>query len=844
MKRLWKPGDFIAGRWRVLKSAAKTGTTSRVYIVHDPQWNQPLALKVLDPEVPARDPAAADRFISEARIWIGIDPHPNVVQALMVRYVEGLPGIFLRYAPSNLAELVRAASLKPEHILVLAMQCCDGLNHVYSHGVRAHRDLKPPNCLIAVTGELQVTDFGLSIVAEHAKEGALQSRPAGTPAYMAPEVFAGLTADVRSDVYSFGTMLYELLSGHPPFATEVWEDLRKRHLEEEPPTAPLFDSIVRRCLEKDPEARFADFNEVRTALDREYEKLTGKSAPEPKKAPPLSSKGWTNKGANLSTLGEYEEALLCFDNALRANPGDFLAWYNRGNALLKMGQFENASSAYESARTYFSAFDTDPVQLAQILVNHGVALASLGKHIDAITKFDDALRAVHGFREALLGKAAALNGSEQFSAALETAEELLRDSPNNGKALYCKGRTLGGLQRWIEAGTALLAIPAGDKEHVQALFQAGQCFARADEYERALEAFSKLSQAIPDSLEVWERIAQVSEKLGRTSNALAALERVVELNPNRCDAWKQKARLQFQREEWSEVVKASEQVVKREAGDAGAWIGMAGALELQHDFGRALEAYKHGMRADPKSAKACLGAAYIERDHGDEKRAYKLFKRLTKLDPSIPEAWVNAGRLSGKLGQHKEALRMIEHSLKLRPEDHQAWASKALALIHLGRYEEALEATNSAIERNEFDANVWDLRGIALIRLDRYDDAIASYDRALELNPRLERARMNRDAAIEHRAMLGRLAKLPPGLHIVSPDELGGLASFLGWSKPGKHADRIKVCARDVEKNPADPFAWLNKGLAHKAAGESVAAEECFDEARRLGLELPKELHD
>ena len=218
-----------------------------VYIVFDHEWRKKLAAKTFQHEVLGDDPSIKQRFRGEALTWIGLDPHPNIVTALFVKNIGSMPFIFLEYeAGGDLSSWIKSSktSRSLPWALQLAVGFCDGINYAYSKGIKAHRDIKPGNCLISETGELKVTDFGIAslLMPDDSASSGHRQRPAspghpragrltqvgsllGTAPYMAPEQFFDASlVDARADIYSFGIMLFEMLTGRLPFAGRDLEE--------------------------------------------------------------------------------------------------------------------------------------------------------------------------------------------------------------------------------------------------------------------------------------------------------------------------------------------------------------------------------------------------------------------------------------------------------------------------------------------------------------------------------------------------------------------------------------------------------------------------------------------
>jgi serine/threonine protein kinase/tetratricopeptide (TPR) repeat protein len=237
------------------------GGMGEVYRARDARLDRDVAIKVL-PEDVAMDPDRVRRFQQEARA-IGALNHPHICQIydlgpgyLVLEYIDGaqLGG------PLAASEAVR-----------LILQVADALHAAHQKGI-LHRDLKPANILVTTDGRVKVLDFGLAKVmtSEHDATHTIEGVVAGTTAYMSPEQAEGRPLDARSDVFSFGSVLYEILSGTRAFGGETAAQVVSAVLRDDPPplTAyPELDRIVRRCLAKHVNGRFPTMHDVKVALE-------------------------------------------------------------------------------------------------------------------------------------------------------------------------------------------------------------------------------------------------------------------------------------------------------------------------------------------------------------------------------------------------------------------------------------------------------------------------------------------------------------------------------------------------------------------------------------------------
>ena len=240
-----------------------------VYLARDTKLDRCVAVKSL-PRESMDNPEVRGRLTREAKVLASLN-HPNIATIHdIVEEEDGSPFLVLEYVPGQtLAERITSSKLKPQKALSIAQQIAEAVSAAHEHNV-VHRDLKPANIKITAEGRIKVLDFGLAkiVCAEAVNQPIAVTQPGrimGTPTYMSPEQARGQESDERCDIWSFGCILYEMLTGKVAFKGETVSDILAAVLDREPDWQALPKSIpanvrilLRRCLKKDPQRRLHD----------------------------------------------------------------------------------------------------------------------------------------------------------------------------------------------------------------------------------------------------------------------------------------------------------------------------------------------------------------------------------------------------------------------------------------------------------------------------------------------------------------------------------------------------------------------------------------------------------
>ncbi|MEK6274401.1 MAG: protein kinase [Actinomycetota bacterium] len=273
-------GELIAGRYE-LEKLVGSGGMSNVFRAHDRLLERTVALKILHEQY-TRDEDYVERFRREARAVAQL-AHPNIVTVIDRGEQEGRQFIVFEYIDGeNLKELSNRGPLDVREAIRLSLQVARALSFAHHRGL-VHRDVKPQNVLLNDEGQAKVTDFGIARSLD--VHGVTQTGTVlGTSDYIAPEQARGQKVDPKTDIYSLGVVLYELLGGEVPYAGDNFVAVAMRHvnepvpsvLERRPDCPVRLDLAIQRAMSKDPEDRFESMDEFAGELEACLAELDGR----------------------------------------------------------------------------------------------------------------------------------------------------------------------------------------------------------------------------------------------------------------------------------------------------------------------------------------------------------------------------------------------------------------------------------------------------------------------------------------------------------------------------------------------------------------------------------------
>jgi len=916
MATLWQPGDALPfegyERWEIHQ--AIQGGMGVVYIVYDRPRRETFAAKTFRDELFERIPDIAARLVREADTWINLDRHENVTRACFVQQIEDKPFLFLEYVSGgNLAQWINTLRLTGDvpQLLRFAINLCDGMTHVLARGVKAHCDLKPSNCLITADRVLKITDFGLAKVLDiedgTGGETLLRRRAGedlpdspgllGTPPYMAPEQFDDPRhLDLCADIYSFGVVLFEMLTGRLPFEAENWRDLQRLHQTQSAPdpveVSPDLRAVLQVCLAKDPAKRFTSFDAIRGCLAKAYHALTGMQPAAPRPAVALHAQEWYEKGLSLAALGKYEEELKCLARVFAIEPDHPHAWNNKGAALMQLGRGE------EALPCVVRSLELDPGNYVAWR-NKGLLLSEQDRHAEAADCFDKALLLNPNDDATWLAKGITLKSNASIQESLTCYEHAISLNQRSADTWLLKGDALIGLGRFREAlnclqeaqrlGSAaagrLIAYCLNVLDAMLDPAQAGNeemaivGFIQEGPFDQASAASDRAVAASPNSATAWFLKATALARAGRNEEAIECLDRGLQLDPGHVEGWTDKGNALDHLGRTEEAIACYEQALALDPENTKAWLDKGVALGRAGQYDLALACLDSSLRLNPQYALAWLNKGAVLGEMGRIQEAILCFGEAEKLghpsaklalatardiwassseaspvpspaqssnaspsvgpglippSPTVPvaAAEVDDPAASSPTPSLRET---ISEVLPSGPLDTADWLNTGVRLRAEGQHEVALFCYNKALELDPEYQTAWLNKANVLSVLGEFDEAIACYDLALALNSADDFAWYGKGTALSGQGRYDEAVSCYESALEQNP-QLEQAWCNKAWALAclSRHEEAIDCYRRALELVPDDVLAWRGTGSALSHLKRYAQAVDCFDCALRI----------
>ena len=739
------------------------GGMGEVYRARDTRLGRDVAIKVL-PEIFARDPSRVARFEREARMLASIN-HPAIAAIYGAEESGDVRYIVMELVPGEtLAERLLRGALPMEESLSFARQIAEALEAAHERGV-IHRDLKPSNIKITPDGKVKVLDLGLAkamempspgeglsdsptITQEHTRPGTIL----GTAEFMSPEQARGKEVDKRTDIWAFGCILYETLSGRRAFAGETLSDVLAAILSREPDWKALpSDTPIRvrellsRCLAKDASQRLRDIGDAKLILDDSFAETSGQRTSFPELSP-RRARRW----------------LLLAAAAAVAASIILLAVWARGRARRSVGlpnekylavlPIRDLSGSPSGKLVGDGLAETLSVRLSKI---PGIQVVTPAASAAAADRQPDPFAAGRSVGANLIVRATYQREGDRMR--ITYAVWKLPDRRQvAGEIVEGSASDIFGIQdRLAERVASSLRLPTAEPGRPTSPAMA----LNASDQEQYLQALGHLQRydrrsSVDEAIRILERLAAdrpasalVQAALGRAylhrfadsrdrrsfEQAVEACGRAQRLDPELPDVDVTLGRLQSEGGQPAEGIAAFQRALSRQPNNYQALLGLAAAYGKAGRTADAESTYRRAIALQPSYWGGYSELAAFYASTGDYTRAAETFRRVTELTPDSSIAWSNLGAAYGLLGEFEKALATYKKSLALEPTDG-AYSNTGTALFFLGRYRESAESFESAVRLTPGHFQLWANLGDAYRWTKGFESkAPQAYRRAIEL---------------------------------------------------------------------------------------------------------------
>ena len=704
-------GSTFAGRYQIIEELGKGGM-GRVYKAYDTEIKEKVALKLLKPEIGV-DEEMVERFRNELKLARKISQR-NVCRMHDLNKEEGAYYITMEYiVGEDLKRLIRKiGQMSAGKTIFIAKQVCEGLAEAHSLGI-VHRDLKPQNIMVDEAGNAKIMDFG---IARSLKVKGITGAGVmiGTPEYMSPEQVEGKEIDQRSDIYSLGVIVYEMVTGRVPFEGDTPFMIGVKHKSEIPRNPKELNAqipedlsrLIVRCLEKDKQKRYQTTAEIVADLDKIEKGLptTERIVPERK---PFTSREITVKFSlkrlilpALIVIALAVIGVLAWRFVPRKKPA-LAPKIDNSVAVITFENLTGDKSLDDLRKAIPSLLITSLEQSGNFYVatweRMRDILKQLGKGDSEIISADGGFELCRqeGIEAIVLGtftRAGNMFATDVKVLDVDT-KKLLKSASSRGEGVDSIIKTqIDELSKEISQGLGIAAEKAAAKvlpvaEVTTHSMEAYHYFLRGNEetdkflYPQALESFKKAVEIDPSFASAYLSLSWRYDSMFETRAAHEAMEKAMTLARKATE----KERLYIEADyalyiehDEEKSIRILEQIIGKFPKEKKAYLFLANAIGYD-DPDQAIEKLNKVLEIDPHYADAFNSLGMYYRYKGDFEKALELFKKYASVSPDQANPIDCLANVYFRQGRVDEAVAKFREALSVRPD--YVWSTMALLYI-------------------------------------------------------------------------------------------------------------------------------------------------------------------
>jgi len=837
-----QPGSVI-GSYEIL-DAIGAGGMGEVYRALDTTLRREVAIKVL-PEAFAGDAERLSRFEREARLLAALN-HPAIATIHGMEHDGGRIFIVMELVDGeDLGAHMGDGALSVPESLRIARQIAEALEAAHARGV-IHCDLKPANVALTRDGRVKLLDFGLARAFAPERASTDMSRsptltadlePAGnvfgTISYMSPEQARGREIDKRTDIWAFGCVLYEMLTGRKAFTGESVPDTLAAIFEAEPDWGALpprvpgrVRELLRRCIQKDPNKRLRDAGDARIELDDSVSAATLELPETSERRFRRRRFGWAAAAVLLAAVaaalllrGRSPEAatprllaVLPFRNLTGEPSGDLMGAGLAETVSVRLANVPGLNVVTPRAAAEAADERADPARVARRLGASTLLAGTLQRENE---RFRITYRLLDSGGHQIAANA--LDGSELFALQDRVADGVARDL-----RLRAEGRRTP-----VPTG---LDTQSEQERYLQALGLL-QRYDRREGVERAVELLRGLAEENPQSALVQAALGRASLAMfdftkdrGWADRAVRAADAAHTLDPALPEVDVVRGETLMATGRPKEALEAFRSAVAARPSDVDALLGMGHASQLVGDRAAAEAQFRRAIALQPGFAVFNqLGALHADRGHWSDAAA--MFRRATDVAPDSYRAYSNLGGVAALDCDFPTALGAFHRALELRPADPVAASNLGMTQLWTGKTAESLATLEKAVKQAPNDWQIQSNYADALTANGEKEKARGVYEKAIALAR--QAIALNPTDAVSHSALGTSLARTG---HSEEAAKEIQTALALDDQSPNVLWDAAVVAM--LRGRTQEAFGWLRKAADAGYCREIIARQPEFSAVR------------